>query len=138
MESEVAKLAEERALHDRWLRWKRDFPGRIFLAKRQFDYAEASVRAFGPHITDVGWLDSGKLYEDVYGGYDPIDFLLDVMHFPVHSDMVDRTVYISRVRDLMAERVCRDNGEDYMPRSIVLGWICREHDLLLSDLAEVA
>lgn len=134
----ILTTKDHRICHERWLRWKLDFSDRVGLARRLFELAECSVRAFGPHLQDVWWLDRSRLYEDVYGHADPIDTLLDVMHFPSHSDMVDRTRYVADVRKLILEHEDYGSDGNYMPRSVVLGWIARQHDLILGDLKEVA
>lgn len=129
---------DHKTCHNRWLQFKRDFPDRISIAKKLFEIAEASVRAFGPHMDDVWWIDQHKLYEEVYGKYDPVDLLLDAMHFPAHSDMVDRTRTIGQVKSLVREHEDYGSDGNYMPRSVILGWIARHHDLILSDLNEAA
>lgn len=129
---------QHRECHERWLRWKVDFQDRIGLVKRLFDLAESSVRAFGPHLDDVWFLDQARLHEEVYGRFDPVDTLLDAMHFPANSEMVQRPKYIEQVKSLIREH--EDYGSDgcYMPRSVILGWIAREHDALLGDINEAA
>lgn len=129
---------DHRVCHERWLRFKLDFADRINIAKKMFEIAEASVRAFGPHMDDVWWVDQSRLYEDVYGKYDPVDMLLDALHFPAHSDMVDRTRYIGQVKSLIREHEDYGSDGNYMPRSVILGWIVRQHDLILGDLNEAA
>lgn len=128
---------EHRICHERWLRWKQDFSDRVNLAKRIFHRAERSVLAFGPHL-DGMWIDKWQLHEDVYGPYDPVDDLLEVLHFPPHSELVDRTRVINRVKELIRDHESYGAGSGYAERSVVMGWIIRQHDAILSDLKEVA
>ncbi|MDB4261661.1 hypothetical protein N9878_02205 [bacterium] len=134
----ILTTKEHKACHERWIRFKRDFSDRAYLIKRLFDLAEASVRAFGPHLNDVAWLDSGRLYDAVYGSCDPVDLLLDAMHFPRHSEVVDRPRTIQDVTALIMEHEQHGSDGLYMPRSVILGWIARRHDHILGDIGEAA
>jgi len=132
----VLTTKQHRTCHQRWERFKRTHPSRISLCERLFNLAERSVLAFGPHVTDVAWLNSGSIRGDVYGTYDPVDTLLEALLFPADTALVPRSRYTSQVVGLIAEHEQHGSDGLYMPRSVVLGWICREHDLLLGDLAE--
>jgi len=134
----ILTTAQHRECHERWLRWKNEFPDRIGIVKKVFELAEASVRAFGPHMDDVWWIDQSKLHEEVYGKYDPVDMLLDALHFPPHSQIVDRARRISDVGSLIREHEDYGSDGNYMPRSVILGWIVRQHDQLLGDINEAA
>lgn len=127
---------QHRECHERWARFKAEHPDRVAIAKRQFDVAECSVRAFGPHIEDVTWLDSHSLYEQVYGKFDPVDTLLEVLFFPPDSPLVDRHRYVESVKALIREHEDYGGEGNYMPRSVILGWVIRQHDLLLCDITE--
>lgn len=129
---------EHRVCHERWLRWKLDYRDRVGLVKRLFDLAESSVRAFGPHLDDVWFLDQHKLYEEAYGTFDPVDTLLEAMHFPANSPIVSRAKYMEQVKGLICEHETYGSDGNYMPRSVILGWIARQHDLLLGDINEAA
>lgn len=134
----ILTTREQSQCHERWLRWKKDFADRVNLVKRLFDMSEASIRSFGPHVHDVWWINLDKLHEDVYGRYDPLDNLLEALHFPAQSDMVDRGRYMDSLRKLILEHEDYGNGGNYMPRSVILGWVIRQHDTILSDLNEAA
>lgn len=134
----VLTTKTQRLCHERWLQFKKDFPDRVTLAKKMFDLAEASFRFYGPHLTDINWIRPEMLYEMCYGTFEPADMLLDVMHFPAHSDAVDRTRIIDSIRLLVREHEDYGSDGNYMPRSVILGWIARQHDLILRDLAEAA
>lgn len=129
---------QHRECHERWIAWKANFPDRVRLVKSAFEIAEASVRAFGPHLQDLWWIDGKRLYQDVYGTVDPIMHLLDVLNFPDHSSIVDRTKYAAHVSALIREHEDYGSDGNYMPRSVILGWVVRQHDLILSDINEAA
>jgi hypothetical protein len=134
----ILTTKDHRQCHDRWHQWKLNYIDRVGITKRLFNLAESSVRAFGPHVDDVRWIDAVTLKADVYGNMEPIDLLLDVLHFPADSEMVMRKRFIGDVRALIHEHEQYGSDGLYMPRSVILGWIIWQHDLLLSDIKEVA
>lgn len=135
----ILTTKDHRECHERWHRFKAEFADRVVLAKKLFDLTEASVRSFGPHLGDVWWISTEKLYEDVYGKYEPVDLLLDALHFPPHNfPAVDRTRIHDSVRKLIREHEEYGSDGNYMPRSVILGWVIRQHDLILSDIQEAA
>ena len=133
----ILTTKDHRECHERWHRFKDEFPDRIGLVKKLFDFTEVASRSFGPHVTDARWLDTDEIYRDVYGKHHPFDYLLDAMHFPAHSfPAVDRTRVIEDIDRLIQEHEEFGSDGNYMPRSVILGWIARQHDAILSDSQE--
>lgn len=118
----------------RWARYKRESGANIPLLYRLFDLAERSVEAFADEMP--GWIGAGELFEAVYGSYAPIDTLLEALHFPPDSPLVNRSRYVEQVYDLILEHERHGSDDLYMPRSVVLGWIVQQHDTVLRMVEE--
>ena len=116
---------EHRECHDLWHRWKVEFGDRVRVVKGLFGLAERSILQKEMPTDPTMWVDV-------------VEVLLDALHFPVHSDLVDRSRISRGVRTLIIEHEKYGAGSGYAERSVVLGWVIREHDLLLRDLEEVA
>ena len=134
----VLTSQEHRELHQRWEGWKDANEDRVRLAYSLFARAERSVLAFGPHL-DGTWINKWQLHEDVYGPIDPVDDVLEVMLFPQHNPpMVDRAEIMDCVKRMIVEHEKYGSDGLYMPRSVILGWIAKQHDLIRSDIEEAA
>jgi len=116
---------EHRECHELWHRWKAEFGDRVRVVKGLFDLAERSILQKEMPTDPTMWVDV-------------VEVLLDALHFPAHSDLVDRSLMHRGVRSLIIEHEKYGAGSGYAERSVVLGWVVREHDFLLRDLEEVA
>ena len=116
---------EHRECHDLWHRWKAAHADRVCVVKGLFDLAERSILQKEMPTDPTMWVDV-------------VEVLLDALHFPAHSDLVDRSLMHRGVRTLIIEHEKYGAGSGYAERSVVLGWVVREHDLILRDLAEMS
>ncbi|MEM6260732.1 MAG: hypothetical protein AAGI37_20990 [Planctomycetota bacterium] len=113
--------------------WRSAWPGCVRIAHDLFRLVEYAEEAFGPHVQDIAWLDAAELRRHAYGPVDPIDLLLNAMDFPPESAELANGSGVSRewvrrgVRGLIQEGMSTDLTDDYMPRSIVMGWIVLAH-----------
>jgi hypothetical protein len=104
-------------------------PYKARIAKQAWTQVEDLFISFGPHVSDIPWLDADAMQRDIFPRVSPMTLLMDVMEVPATNGLHYGRANVERgVMGLLQE--CDMKA---LHRSVAIGWISLAADHLIEQ-----